>query len=208
MRLDRLQRQLAEAQALVQAWPEPEQTVPPATSSRDIAIARGPSPPPDGQPLLPVPGAIQAVRNALGSQREAGVSQEAIRYPTIVLDAVNASAAVPAKPDQSAAFSDGGGQPGQPPVKAAMHGAVNFENRDSAPWLASTADFRTPHQRRRDALANARDRLAELQVRSIADASGVKPSWLHMAAVITNALLPILKPQNGQHPEGCYSLSL
>ncbi len=167
MRLERLQRQLSEAQALVRGWPEPEQISPsPLTSPENKIIESRPS-------ALNIhsdvrsPSIIQLGQTELNSGPAVPTSHETIKYPTIeFLHSPDHGAKLPLHASVAVSNHADRIQPDPVNMKAAVGGLSEAEHRDDSPWSASRADFRTPHQRRRDALANARERLAELQVRA------------------------------------------
>ena len=157
LRLDRLQRQLAEAQAIVQSLPAPEANARQGATSNNVASG------------MPSSTAAKDEHEALGPAEiihEASdilpQSQEAIRYPLIFSTDLKQARVM--SPE---ALPRGKNADKNRPFETLQQPSTsNFvaERKENIPWSDQQLDLRSQHQRRRDALANAKERLAELQV--------------------------------------------
>ena len=159
VRLDRLQRQLAEAQAIVQAWPEPGPGTQGSSSPDKARINAG-----GHTSMLQVSGASEPVLPGPAPDIIAP-SSGPIQYPALFSSNGNDHAASRAK-EQSDGISQPVSSSRPPEIKVHLAPEVSsLERRDGNFWSNQRADVRTAHERRRDTLANAKERLAELQVR-------------------------------------------
>ena len=156
LRLDRLQKQLAEAQAIVQSLPAPVATSNAGPSASDFTIAPG----------SPVSTIVKNQQQALGPQEGARDSsdilpeqQQAIRYPSLF---DGGTEPVVSRHPQALPRANAKMRPIAALLQPTISNVMTAEKE--SPWSDQHLDLRSQHQRRRDALANAKERLAELQV--------------------------------------------
>ncbi|KAK9826687.1 hypothetical protein WJX74_010146 [Apatococcus lobatus] len=186
LRLDRLQRQLAEAQAIVKALPAPA-----VTSNADLPrsniIATSGTPlstaATDNQEALR-PGESMAH----GSSNILPKAEETVHYPSLFQGGPkHAPAQHPPAALKTNAGNNTHSEALQEPAVSLSHMA---EKRQSIPCFDQQLDIRSQHQRRRDALANAKERLAELQ--RLPDAEGSPVEKLPRALRLPEKRLPLI----------------
>lgn len=158
LRLDRLQRQLAEAQAIVKSLPAPEATSDAGPSASDSSIA----------PESPVSTIVKDQHPALepqdGAHDPADIlpeQRQAIRYPSIFDGGPEHVATT--HPQALPRGNAGKNRPFEALLQPTTSIVMTAQKKE-IPWSDQHLDLRSQHQRRRDALANAKERLAELQV--------------------------------------------